>query len=103
MARYIDADRLARKLRYIFGTYGVSGVIAEKVNKALNDSTAFKNEADFVEVVRCKDCEKCVSVDDRLICGNPKPSLLLKDFYLIGETRLAVVKPDDFCSYGQKK
>ena len=45
MARYIDADKLARKIRYIFKTYGVSKVITEKVNKVLNDSTA-----DVVEV-----------------------------------------------------
>lgn len=49
----------------------------------------FKNKADFVEVVRCKDCEfkKLMSDGTTYAC--------LK--------QTAYRKPTDFCSYGKRK
>ena len=51
----------------------------------------FKNKADFVEVVRCKDCKYC-------------------ELYLSKESKswqcvrkIEWVKPTDFCSYGVRK
>lgn len=108
MARYIDVDKLARKIRYIFKTYGVSKVITEKVNKALNDSTAdfsskgmylgddaekmecFKHKVDFVEVVRC---EKC-SYYDNGECNN--------SVWNNGEYEIQVFKTS-YCSYGERR
>lgn len=43
---------------------------------------AFKNKLDFVEVVRCKDCKYWNNGD----CY-----------------RLELSRPDDFCSYGERK
>jgi hypothetical protein len=46
----------------------------------------FRNKADFVEVVRCKDCQ--YANDCGTICR-----------YSVGRD----VKPDHFCGYGEKK
>lgn len=45
----------------------------------------FKNKADFVEVVRCKDCKH--SNDDGTICR-----------YSVGRE----VEPEHYCSYGER-
>lgn len=63
-------------------------VACNNVEYLCND---FKNKADFVEVVRCKDC-KFRGTDD---CSN--------SYYL--ECEGAYVDPmedDDFCSYGER-
>ena len=46
----------------------------------------FKNKADFVEVVRCKDCTYCS--EHYNICH-----------YGVGRD----VKPDHYCSYGERR
>ena len=93
---YIDIDKLTRKLRYIFKTYGVSEVITKKVNKALNDSVA-----DVVEVVRCKDCKKFIKKGEEFIL-NDVFGICEKSrtgFFDDGEK----VYGNDFCSYGKRK
>ena len=52
----------------------------------------FKNKADFVEVVRCKDCEHWGGVTFGYICRRFSGS------YIRNETR-----ENDFCSYGKRK
>lgn len=52
--KYIDHKKFNSKLNYIIRAYGLSGVISEKIKKAIKESEA----ADVVEVVRCKDCIK---------------------------------------------
>ena len=49
----------------------------------------FKNKADFVEVVRCKDCRfnKLMDFTGERACIK----------------QCAYKKPDDFCSYGERK
>ena len=55
---------------------------------------AFKSKADFVEVVRCRDCKRWTPFKAdtycRGFCGNENG--------LFGFT-----KPDDFCSYRERK
>ena len=74
--------------------YEVCVVIENLVDKEQNiygefGCEDFKNEADVVEVVRCKDCIYC-DLDDR--CEAPENGLIRE-----------YVKPDDFCSYGERK
>lgn len=45
---------------------------------------------DAVEVVRCKDCKHRADVLD---CGN----------YLCNRKMLGMVRPNDFCSFGERK
>lgn len=100
MARYIDADamkddviKLRRKLDitqcsndyavgWITGVDNMEGVIDRQPT------------ADVVEVVRCKDCKyydgrKCDKI------------YYIMDGYYVGG--FEVKKPDDFCSYGERK
>lgn len=55
----------------------------------------FKNKADFVEVpCRCRDCVSCEIVTDQFD----------NDWYFCNKTKdNAEVKPNDFCSYGERK
>ena len=57
--------------------------------------TKFKNKADFVEVpCRCRDCANCEIVTDQFD----------NDWYFCKNTKdNAEVKPDGFCSYGEKR
>lgn len=61
----------------------------------------FKNKADFVEVVRCKDCKKFVEKGEEFlnddvfgICEKSRTG-----FFDDGEE----VYGNDFCSYGERK
>lgn len=51
----------------------------------------FKNNADFVEVVRCKDC--------RMFVDNKEAKVT----YCTRECKNITVNEDDFCSYGERK
>jgi ribosomal protein S27E len=56
----------------------------------------YKSKADFVEVVRCKDCEhwNCVSgVTEHMGC----------DIFCDNHGREYPTNPDDFCSFGERK
>lgn len=69
--------------------------ITEETDMTVNEcSHGFKNKADYVEVVRCKDCENCHEYQkwnfDRYLGCN-----------FNGE--IYEVKPTHFCSYGKKK
>lgn len=55
-----------------------------------------KSKADFVEVVRCRDCKhwNCVSgVTEHMGC----------DIFCDNHGREYPTNPDDFCSYGERK
>ena len=65
-----------------------------EAERILNPCSKFKNKADFVEVVRCKDCRRCEIVIDQFD----------NDWYFCTKTiDNAEVKHDDFCSYGERK
>lgn len=66
--------------------------ITEETNMTVAEcSHTFINKADFVEVVRCRECKHCEIVIDQFH----------NDWYFCKKTRNnAEVKPDDFCSYG---
>jgi hypothetical protein len=57
----------------------------------------FKNKADFVEVVRCKDCKCCEHSYPAKAIGEEA----LEGWYcnIFRQWR----KPDDFCSYGERR
>lgn len=61
------------------------------------DCPHFKNKADFVKVVRCKNCTHRVDYCGRLMCGR------LKYEYKDGVSGLVATVPEHFCSYGEKK
>lgn len=73
----------------------VLGVVLDiKHNKEADKNCRhFKNKADFVEVVRCSRCNYCEIVTDQFD----------NDWYFCKKTKdNAEVKPDGFCSYGER-
>lgn len=64
----------------------------EDDEKALTYCADFKNKADFVEVVRCKDCGHWGGVTFGNICRR-WTGLNVKN----------CTSPNDFCSYGERK
>lgn len=78
----------------------VCGYYAEFEDEA-DDCPHFKNKADFVEVVRCKDCNKFIEKGEEYLL-NKKFGVCEKSrtgFFDDGEE----VYEDDFCSYGERK
>lgn len=67
---------------------------AERIN---NPCTKFKNKADFVEVVRCKDCKCC----DHCFPAKAIGEEALEGWYC--KIRRKHMQPDDFCSYGERR
>lgn len=59
--------------------------------------------ADVVEVVRCKDCKRCVPTKEGFVCGHALPTKSLEQYFQTGTDIMAIVKPDDFCSYGERR
>ena len=73
--------------------------IHSRVCKYADESTIscsqFQNKADFVNVVRCKDCKYCEHIRFRF-----EPDLY---FCNNAASNKAVVKPNDYCSRGERK
>ena len=53
------------------------------------DCHQFKDRTKYVEVVRCKDCKHGCAIDS----GN----------YLCNRKMIGKVRPDDFCSFGERR
>lgn len=69
--------------------------ITEETDMTVNEcSYGFKNKADYVEVVRCKDCEKLK------VCKNYQYCTEHSDGW--GDN-LVYVEDDDYCSFGIRK
>ena len=84
MSRLIDADATKRRVADTF-----FDTLIPCVNRALDDSPT----VDAVPVVRCKDCK------------HYKTGVCLKIYYdgLASRYAWQERKPDDFCSYGEKR
>ena len=91
--------------------YDVCGTKEEKVSlgtrvKELvaDNFTCFKNKADFVEVVRCKDCKYLKEYSDEYKQNVEKADgdCYFKWMYSCDE-QYAACKYNDFCSYGERK
>lgn len=86
MAKYVDEQKVKRKLQYIFKTYGMSDVLRNKIYKALDDSAT-----DAVSVVRCKDCKHW---DDKYKC------CIMMGLTAVGDSYF---HENSFCSCGKRK
>jgi hypothetical protein len=62
-----------------------------------DECACFKNKADFVEVVRCKDCNNKVDYCGRIMCGR------LMYQFKEGVGGLVATIPEHFCSYGERR
>lgn len=89
MARYIDADKLIKKVfPYDVIDKKSYSINAKTIFEAINNATA----EDVVKVVRCKDCiyyqANC--------CFN-------RQWDFESSTEMPSVRENDFCSYGERK
>ena len=102
MARYIDADKALEKIKE-FCRIKPSGdtftdhfaLFAENNAKQILEEVIKElPTADVAEVVRCRNCMHCEIVIDQFD----------NDWYFCKKTKdNAEVKPDDFCSYGERR
>lgn len=83
--RLIDADELWNSIRNDVAPFNVS-----MVSRHIHNSSTI----DAVSVVRCKDCKYCQYdyLSKRYSC-----------FKVLGFWVRAMIKPTDFCSYGERK
>ena len=90
MARYIDADLLHIQMEDLYEhhiemkNFSADGAVADCLDLLDNVPTA-----DVVEVVRCKDCRFIEFMSDGKTLACLRQS--------------AYRKPDDFCSYGERR
>lgn len=97
MSIYIDADE--------FYVSQVSRCRGEPIigtctsdNALLYDELQKMPTSDVVEVIRCKDCENCLSINNRYMCTkNAIYDNRNDEFY-----GLCAVKKEHFCSYGER-
>ena len=104
MAEYIEREALISELQeeIEFET----SMYTEEQNKYFNIGLkcAIRDvkshpAADVVEVVRCKDCENCLCINDRYMCKrNAIYDNRNDEFH-----GLCAVKKEHFCSYGERK
>ena len=101
MSRYIDADKLYELIRtndYRLATINGSidyGMFTVGIKQAIDEIPT----DDVVEVVRCKDCENCLCINDRYMCKrNAIYNDSYKEFY-----GLCAVAKEHFCSYGERR
>ena len=88
MKRLIDADALCRRIGAVYTiAQGCGAQETAMFYKALQEEVERTKTVDAVEVVRCKDCKY----------------LMFSDMYGECENLLRIVRPDDFCSYGERK
>lgn len=78
----IDRRRLLRDTYFQEGRYPESGLLRMAIRE--------QPRVDAVEVVRCKDCKHRA---DELDCGN----------YLCNRKMIGMVRPCDFCSFGERR
>lgn len=85
--RLIDADALCRRVGAVYTIAQGCGLPEIAVfYKALHEEVEQMKTVDAVEVVRCKDCKY----------------LMFSDMYGECEKLLRIVRPDGFCSEGEK-
>ena len=90
MPKYIDVDKLTARLSRAHKTHLNDGRVEYSCGILLaSDIARHEPKADVVEVVRCKDCKYWAYE----YCTRPTNA----------RTTREEKKPDDFCSYGEKK
>ena len=71
--------------------------------KNASNCKCFKNKADFVEVVRCKDCKRFMEYADGVqSVEGANGDCFIRMMYSL-EKQFYSVNYDDFCSYGERK
>lgn len=98
MSRYIDADKFyVSQVARCWGEPIIGTCTSD--NALLYDELQKMSTSDVVEVIRCKDCENCLCINDRYMCKrNAIYDKRNDEFH-----GLYAVKKEHFCSYGERK
>lgn len=67
----------------------------------IGDCPHFKNKADYVEVVRCKDCEHATELNEYEKRCYIEGCIACRQIHQNSER--TIMLPTDFCSYGEKE
>ena len=89
--RLIDAEKVIRDLTAMKAQLGVDAILID----AMIDGLKRQPKVDAVEVVRCKDCKHCCTVDTR------EKGERSKLYYCSYKRR--IMKDCDFCSEGERR
>ena len=102
MARYIDADKINYTMASIYWGKDKDGKdIYRRTAIAIEREIDELSAADVVEVVRCKDCVHWGCVRSTMIGG--RVGNCYNDASPFRCEQPPTMKPDDFCSYGERK
>ena len=88
--RLIDADALIKSIESDRDCSDMPSQWIDGVNYAIDLIKLYEPTIDTVEVVRCKECKHWDNEDDAQRCSYT-------------HNGLHWAKPDDFCSYGERK
>lgn len=97
MRRYIDADKLKdmvnRQYTYCHGYTGTKKDIYREALLAVKSAIHCQSVSkDMQKIVRCEDCKHFLFSDE------------FSDMYgECSQAHMGIVRPDDFCSYGERK
>lgn len=93
---YIKRSQAIKELRnaYEYEYPTASGAFDEFATTIMPNVLRNLPAADVVEVVRCRDCEKCVKKDNFMYCEEHSDGWGDHTVY---------VDPDDYCSYGERR
>ena len=87
MSRYIDADEFyASQVSRCQGEPVIGTCTSD--NALLYEELQKMSTSEVGEVMRCKDCENCLSINNRYVCT---------------KNAICAVKKEHFCSYGERK
>lgn len=96
---FIDPNEL---MRYINEVHSYAGLpVAAHV--CTMELLTYAPRVDAVEVVRCKDCKHCTVTAGGMLCECALPTKPVHDYYIHRSSILAIVKPNDFCSHGERR
>ena len=102
--RLIDADQMAidESEAYLYAQCQIKDELTRRVNAAVHTKIqrliADTPTVDAVEVVRCKDCKHYKEFRTK------RNKQIMRLCYRMGKNDMEYsVKPDDFCSYGERK
>ena len=97
MARLIDADKIMDELRDYADRKCANGYMdtANGILSAVNYIRNNVTRVDAVEVVRCRDCKRCFKHTTKR--NRQKMWICMRNELDV------CVRPDDFCSYGERK
>ena len=96
MARYIDADKFAERIRLspAFKNTGFEGDLLQRVVLDLLENAP---TADVVEVVRCEKCIHKFDIDGRCMCSLNATESFGKWYGLVA------TRNEHFCGYGERR